>query len=168
MRKLAMTIIAMVVMMAMTVGAYADGMTADKAKNIAFKDAGLNASQVKALEVDYDDEDKVWEVEFKGKRNKNEYDYDIASSGLIVKKSIDYKYKKNKSKKKIGKKKARQKVAKASGISYKVIKKGSCKYKYKERKGEYTIKFRKGHYKYEYEVLAPNGKIIEMEYKYVK
>ena len=32
----------------------------------------------------------------------------------------------------------------------------------------YEVKFRKGHYKYDYEVLAPTGKIIEYSKNYVK
>ena len=62
--------------------------------------------------------------------------------------------------------KARKKVAKASGKSYNVVKKGTCKYTYKKKQGKYKVKFRDGSYKYEYELQAPNGKIIEWEYEY--
>ena len=50
----------------------------------------------------------------------------------------------------------------------KVIKKGTCKYEYEKNEGTYEVKFRSGKYKYDYEVLAPTGKVIEYEKKYVK
>ena len=36
----------------------------------------------------------------------------------------------------------------------------------KKKQGKYKVKFRDGSYKYEYELQAPNGKIIEWEYEY--
>ena len=48
-----------------------------------------------------------------------------------------------------------------------MVKKGTCKYTYKEKEGKYKVKFRTTNYKYEYELQAPNGKIIEWEYEYI-
>jgi uncharacterized membrane protein YkoI len=137
-------------------------ITQKKAVSIALKDAGLKSSQVYGLEAERDG--NRYEVEFHRSSNKAEYSYDISRArGTILEKSVEYKVKKSTSKKKIGVKKARMKVAKFSGISYKTIKKGSCRYEYDDRHGEYTVKFRKGDYRYKYELLAPNGKILEYE-----
>lgn len=62
---------------------------AEKAKNIALKNAGLKASQVKfaRVELDKDDGRQKYEVEFHS--NGKEYDYEIdAKTGEII--SVDY------------------------------------------------------------------------------
>ena len=63
---------------------------------------------------------------------------------------------------------ARKKVAKRSGISYKIISKGTCRYEYDDGEGVYEIKFRTGGKAYEYEVLAPTGKIVEFDWELLK
>lgn len=173
MRKWIITCIAVVMVMAMAGTAFAAGgsgdITGSKAKSIALKNAKLTKSQTRAMEAELDQKDGVWEVEFIKKKNKAEYEYEIdAVTGKIMKKSVDYKYKKNDSKSKIGKKKARKKVAKFAKIKYPIVKKGTCRYEYDDREGTYDVKFRKGNRKYDYEVLAPTGKIIEYSWKYVK
>ena len=159
---------ALALVMTMSASAFADGSMIgnDAALKKALKNAGLKKSEVKRIETEYDDEDFVYEVEFVQRSNSKSFDYEIsAGSGKILKKSVDYKYKRNSSRKKIGKKAAMKKVAKASGISYKTISKGTCRYEYDDGKGTYEIKFRKSGRAYEYEVLAPTGKIIEYEWK---
>ena len=144
----------------------AKAITKGAALNIALKNAGLSKSKVRIIEVDV--EKGSVEIEFVRLSNKAKYEYEIATKdGRILEKSVDFKYKKSKSKKKIGKKKARKIVAKAVGKSYNVVKKGSCKYQYKKKCGKYEVKFRSGNYKYEYELLAKNGKIVEYEYEYI-
>ena len=161
------TALAMIVMMSVSVFAGAVSSN-DAALQTALSNAKLKKSQVKKIEVDYDNDDgiAVYEVEFTKKSNGKEYAYEItADTGTIVKKSVENRYKKNSSHKKIGKKAARKKVAKSSGISYKIISKGTCVYEYEKRKGTYEIRFTDGSRAYEYEVLAPNGKIMEYEWK---
>jgi len=173
MKRIATVVMAFIVAVSMGTVVFgqeaeATGISMDKAKSIAFGNAGTSAGGVRALEAEYDDEDGVFEIEFIKKKNRAEYSYDIAATdGKILKKSVDYKYKATKSKKRIGKKKAFKKVAKYSKISYSTVKKGKCKFKKKKRGSKYEIKFRKGSYIYEAEVLARNGKIIEWEYKYI-
>lgn len=67
-----------------------------------------------------------------------------------------------------GTKSARKKAASLTGVKYKTVKKGSCKYKYKKKQGKYTVKFKSGGYRYEVEVLAPTGAIIELEMEATK
>lgn len=169
MRTVMTALVALVMVMAMGATAFAAGITSnDEALNKALKNCKLKRSQVKRVEVDYDREDGVYEIEFAKKNSKKEYDYEIvAATGTIVKKSVDYNLKRNTSHKKIGKKAARKKVAKSSGISYKIISKGSCRYEYDDRKGVYEIRFTKGNRVYEYDVLAPTGKILEYEWKVI-
>ena len=113
--------------------------------------------------------EKKYEIEFIKEKNKAEYDYSISKkSGRILEKSIDYIYKHNSSKKKIGKKAAMKKVAKYTKTKLKIVKKGICTYEYEDNEGTYTVKFKKGNYFYDCELLAPTGKIIEFEKEYVK
>ena len=150
-----------------TTAAAPKGINADAALSIALRDAGLSKAGARILELDME-EGRSIEIEFIKSSNKAKYEYETAvSNGRILEKSVEFKYKKTKSKKKIGKKKARKLVAKAAGINYNTVKKGTCQYKYKKRLGKYEVKFRSGSYKYEYELLAKNGKIVEFEYEYI-
>ena len=159
------TALAMVITMSVSVFAGAV-RSYDAALVTALNNAGLKRSQVKRVEAEYDAEDGVYEVEFTTKSYGKEYAYEIpADTGAIVKKSVENKYKKNSSHKKIGKKAARKKVAKSSGISYKIISEGTCTYEYDNGKGTYEIRFTDGSRDFEYEVLAPTGKILEHEWK---
>lgn len=129
---------------------------------IALKDVGLKKSQVIKTEVEA--KKNVVEVEFTQKSAKAEYEYAIEkSSGKIIEKEVDYAYKHNASKAKIGKTAALKKVAKASGFKYSIVKKAKCKYTYKKNEGKYEVTFRHNGYKYEYKLLACNGKVIELE-----
>lgn len=142
------------------------GITMEKAKSIALKDAKLKKSKVRAMKAEYDD--GVFEVEFRKKKNKAKYEYDISSAGRILKKSIDYRYKHIYSTKRIGKAKAQKKAAKYAKVKLSRVKKGTCRYEYDDGEGTYTVKFRKGKYRYEVELLAPTGKVIEYTKKYRK
>lgn len=64
-------------------------ITMSQAKAIAFKDAGVSASQVYdlSLDKDYDDGRVIYEVSFKA--NGYEYDYEISTTGKILKRDID-------------------------------------------------------------------------------
>ena len=165
-------VIAAVIVLTMSAAVFAgEGTkTGSDALGIALKDAGLRKSDVKMVEVEADERDgcSTFEIEFIAKADKTEYEYEIAAdSGRILEKSVEYKYKHSKSKKKIGKRAAIKAVSKFSGIKRSVIKKGTCKYTYKHREGRYKIEFNKADFRYEYEVLAPTGKIIEFEYEII-
>ncbi len=161
---------ALVMIMAMSASAFAAGISSeDAALKKALKNAGLKESKVTVTDTEYDSEDKTYDVEFIKNSNGKEYSYEIsATTGKILEKSVDFRYKRNSSRDKIGKKAARKKVAKFSGISYKTIKKGTCFYDYDDGKGVYEVKFKKGNKRYEYDVLAPTGKIIEYSWKLIK
>ena len=110
-----------------------------------------------------------YEVEFKSKKKRNEYEYKIAvDSGIIKEAEAEYTHRLNTSKDRIGEEAALQRVVDFSGKSLSVVSSGTCRYKKDGLEWIYEVKFRSGHYKYEYDVLAPNGKIIETEKKYRK
>ena len=70
-------------------------ITADRAKEIALKDAGLTAGQVTFIRahLDWDDGRRVYDVEFYNTANYTEYDYEIdASTGAILSKNFDAEY----------------------------------------------------------------------------
>lgn len=176
MKKLFVVLLASLLSLAFAASAYADTFTSattntntskltrSDAIGIALNDAGFKKSQVVGLETE--SEKNLIKVEFKKKNKKTEYEYKIAvKDGTILKKEIEYAYKHNCSRAKVGKKAALKKVAKASGIDYSIIKKGKCSYTYKKCKGKYEIVFKYQGYKYEYELLAPTGKITEWEMK---
>jgi hypothetical protein len=118
----------------MSFTSFADSLDEKGAIAAAVKDAGLSMNKISRLEAEKDG--GIYEIEFVRTDNGTEYDYEIsAASGKILEKSVDYRYERNKSKKKIGKKAARKKASAVSGVSYKKIKKGSCKYKYKKKQG---------------------------------
>ena len=166
MRRIGIGVLTVIMMVGMSTTVFgASSISESEALDIALNSAGLTKAKAKNIEVEK--EKNHYDVEFDKKSNSAEYNFEIAANdGKIWEKSVEYKYKKNKSKKKIGKTKARKIVAKASNTSYNVVKKGTCKYTYKEKEGKYKVKFRTTNYKYEYELQAPNGKIIEWEYEY--
>lgn len=140
----------------------AASVTSDQAVARAIKDAKLKRSKICALEVEYDDGE--YEIEFKRKSDRSEYDYTIsAGSGKILEANVDYKHRIDRSRNKIGKKAARKKAAKYVGCKLAKVKRGSCRYKKDGGEWIYKIKFKSGSYYHEIEVLAPTGKIVEAE-----
>ncbi|MBQ2677424.1 MAG: PepSY domain-containing protein [Firmicutes bacterium] len=165
-RRVSIITLAVIVVIAMSASAFAGSLTKKEAVKKALNDAHTTKAGVYGLEAELDD--GKYEIEFTKKKNNAEYDYEIKKTGRILEKSVDYVYKHNYSKHKIGKKAAKKKVAKFSGIKYSIINSGTCWFELDDGEGHYEVKFRKGHYKYDYEVLAPTGKIIEYSKNYVK
>jgi len=165
-RRTSVIALAVILMIAMTASAFAGSLTKKEAVNKALKDAGTSKSKVYALQSERDG--NKYEIEFIKKKNNAEYDYEISVGGRILEKNVDYVYRHNSSRSKIGKNAARKKVSKFSGIKLSIVSNGSCRYEYDDGEGIYEVKFRKGHYKYDYDVLAPTGKIIEYSRDYVR
>ena len=162
-RRLFTMLTACVMALCMSCPAFASAYTLKDATNTALKDAGLTAGKVYKLEAEKDDGE--YEVEFRQIGTNTEFEYDISRSGKILEKSVKYSYTPIKSKKKISRKSARKIVAKASGIKYRTVKKGTCKYCRKAKVGYYRIKFCTKKYKFEYKLLAKTGKIIKYKYE---
>ncbi len=169
-RRTILTMLGMLLILVMSAQAFAaGGLTSKQAVAKAIKDAGVAGSDVIRLETEK--ENGRFEIEFVNKRNSASYEYEIsASSGRILERSIDYAYRRNASKDKVGKTQARKNAAKAAGIRYSAIKNCVCTYEYdaKEKEGTYEVKFKNGNYRYEIEILAPTGKVIEFDMEYRK
>lgn len=167
MRRITAAAALIVMTIAMTVSSFAaSGISLKKAEKIALKDAGVKRSQVKNFESERDG--GKYEVEFVKKSNGTEFSYEISQKGKILEKSVDYVYEKNSSTDKIGKKAARKKAAAHSGVSYNKVKKGTCRYEYDDGEGKYEVNFKSGKYRYEYDILAPNGTVMEYDRKLIK
>ena len=162
-------LLALIMVVTMSMPVFACGIDSKAALNKALKNAHLKKSQITRIDTDYNSENCTYEIAFTRKSNGKHYEYRVsAASGKILEKEVDYKHKKNSSRKKIGVKAARKKVARFSGIDFKIIKAGTYKYKYENREGFYEIRFRKGNLLYEYEVVAPTGKVKEYEWKLIR
>ena len=140
----------------------------DAAVSKALKNAGTTRSAVWELECERDSDDgiTVYEVEFI--KGSTEYSYTInAKTGNIREKSVEYRYVPS-SKARIGKTAAKNKVFSFSGINRNKVSGLVCYYDYDDGKEIYEVKFRKGNYRYEYDVNARSGKIVEYSKEYKK
>ena len=157
--------------MIMSMGAAAFGASyigKDAAVSKALKNAGTTRSAVWELECERDSDDgiTVYEVEFI--KGSTEYSYTInAKTGNIREKSVEYRYVPS-SKARIGKTAAKNKVFSFSGINRNKVSGLVCYYDYDDGKEIYEVKFRKGNYRYEYDVNARSGKIVEYSKEYKK
>ena len=136
-------------------------VTKEEAKLIALRNAKLKQKQVKSIKVKK--KGSCYEVEFIRKSNKVRYEYDIyIHSGGVREEELEYPHARNTSKSKISKAAAYKIVAKKSGFSLAKVKNGSIQYKKDDGEWTYVIKFNVSHCKYEYTLLAPSGKLIEV------
>jgi len=167
MKRLVSVVLAVIMVMAMSSSVFAASVDTNGAQSIALKNAKLTKAQVKNLKVKYDRDDAEFDVKFVRKSDGAKFSYEIRkSNGKIYDKSIDYKYKRNSSRKKIGQLAAQKKAAKSAGVSLAVVKNGKCKYEYDDGEGIYEVEFRNGKYKYEIEILAPTGKVTDYSWEY--
>lgn len=94
--KLLSVVLALAAVFSLAVPSLAADVNADKAKQIALKDAGYSAKQVEYIRAEYDVDDgvKVWNVDILAKDSKGrlvDYDYEIsAKSGRILEKDREY------------------------------------------------------------------------------
>ena len=137
-----------------------------KAKEIAFKRAGITADQAKFVtcQFDYDDGVAVYEVEFFF--DKAEYSCDVnAKTGKVIKFEIDTlgvnvpdadaNY--------IGKAKAKQIAFEHAGVSESKAKKVKVEFDFDDGVAKYDVEFHADKVDYDYEINALNGKIIKAE-----
>ena len=134
----------------------------------ALKNAGASRSQVWELECEKDKDDgvTVYDVEFK--KGSTEYSYKInAKTGNIREKTVEYIYRYS-SAGLIGKTAAINRALSFCGIPKTAITELTCRYDYDDGKEIYEVKFRKGNYRYEYDVNARSGKVVEYSREYSK
>ena len=94
MKKLTAMVLALVMVLALTAGAFAAGrLTKDEAKKIALDKAGVTAAEATFTKarLDYDDGREEYEFEFFA--NGREFDIDVdADSGRVVKFDVERSY----------------------------------------------------------------------------
>lgn len=169
MKRIVSVVLAVIMVLAMSSSVFAASKvnSNNAAQNIALKNAKLSKSQVQQIRVKYDREDGEYDVKFVRKSNGSKFDFEIRkSNGRIIEKSIDYKYKRNSSRKKVGKVAAQKAAAKAAAVKLSVVQRGKCRYEYDDGEGIYEVEFRNGNYKYDIEILAPTGKVIDYNWEY--
>ena len=139
-----------------------------KAKKIALKNAGKKKSEVSKLTARLDKDDEEYEVKFRTKTHK--YEYDITEvKGKIHEKDIKLiKRVKSKGKKLIGKKKALKIALKNAGVKKKNAK--GIEVELEKEKGVrfYDVEFRAGSKEYDYEIDAERKTILEKSVENIK
>jgi len=169
-RTIITLMLSLILVMAMGTSVFAaSSLTQKEAVAKAIRDSGVKQANVSRLDAELDE--GKYEIGFRSKASGTKFDYEISKkSGKILEKSVDYAYKHNASKSKVGKAEARKAAAKKAGVKYSAVKDCKCTYEYdkKKKEGTYEVKFKNSSYRYEIEVLAPTGKVIELEKEYVK
>lgn len=135
----------------------------DEAKQKAFSHAGVSASQVSGVKVDWDD--GHYDVEFRV--GATEYDYEInAKTGAIIKyekdtEDDDHHSTSTSTSSYIGRDAAMQKALSHAGLSESDV--YELEVELDEEDGIYEVSFETKSYEYEYEVQATTGKILKAE-----
>ena len=145
--------------------AAAKKITLNDAKQIALKHAKLTAKQVKFIKAksDIENRKKVYDIEFY--KGKTEYDYEIsATTGKILEYDHDVEnFKAPSQKTKISLSKAKSIALKHAKLTAKQVKFTKARTDYDDGRKVYDIEFTKGNKKYEYEISASTGKILEYD-----
>lgn len=141
---------------------------ADKATAVAYKHAGVSASDVRKVEVDFDYDNGVaiYEVEFK--IGNTEYDYDInAATGAVVKakKETDDDYKGSESigqsANYISENQAKSIAFKHAGVSESSVQWAKVELEHNDGVTKYEVEFKVGNIEYDYDINAKSGTIIK-------
>ncbi len=181
-QKLSSLALALILVLSLSVTGFAADISAEKAKEIALKDAGLSAAQVSGLSVrtDYDDGVKYFDVSFyvqNANGSYTEYDYDIkASDGRILDKEADLErsvpYKPSQTPSggtEISAEQAKQIALKHFNVNGEDVKFTETKKDYDDGKAVYEIEFCEPYsVKYTCEVVASSGVVREAEKENVR
>ncbi len=138
----------------------------EKAKNVALRDAGLSASQVKFVKahVDFDDGRKVYDIEFY--HNNVEYDYEIdAATGKIREKDNDINnfVIPSPASTDVGLEKAKNIALKSAGLSASQVHFTKAKVDFEDGRKVYDIEFYRNNVEYSLEIDASSGKVREYD-----
>ena len=141
----------------------------DKAKAIALDHAGVSSSKAANVKVEYDKEDKEYEVDFRA--GDYEYDYTIAAySGKILSHDKEYDPVETKPKETqpketalIGKDKAKSIALKHAGFSAGDVTGLQVEFDKDDGVSVYEVEFNKDRKEYTYEIHGETGKILSWE-----
>lgn len=164
-RRLAAAAISVCLILTMSVSVFAAAVTKEDAVKTALADAGLKKSGTSRLTVQKDGQD--YEIEFRDKKTGDKYEYEISiQTGRILEAETEYKHALNNSGEKVGKTKVIAAAAKKAGVKKSTVKKGTCRYKKEDGEWVYELKFKTKSCRYEIEILAPTGAVIEYSREY--
>ena len=159
-RKVFVVTLALVMVLTMSVSAFADSkISMKKAFSIALENAKLTSDEVRRVEKEWDD--GAYSIEFTKKGSRTEYEYEISASGKILEKSVDYNRAKVYGKKKLTKEDAINKVVDFSGFKKSTVKNGTVTLEKDDGQWVYEVRFDTKSYHYEYDVHGRTGKILE-------
>ena len=148
-------------------------LSAEKARDIALKHAGVASSDVRSWDCDLDDEHgrKVYEVEFKA--GNTEYDYEIdAVSGEILQSNAEPHDAQPKethpntdtvSSGRLSESEVRSIVLKHANVSSSEVTNWDCELDTDDGVTIFEIEFKAGGYEYDYEVNAMTGSILQYD-----
>ena len=148
-----------------------DGLiTAEKAQEIAYADAGVKSSQteLKKCKLDEDDGEWLYEVEFRS--GKNEYEYEInAKTGKILSRDMEIREPSGAtsgvavSGSLITDERALEIACSDAGVKSGQAELKKCKLDEDDGEWLYEVEFRSGKNEYEYEIDAKTGKILSRD-----
>ncbi len=148
-------------------------LSAEKARDIALKHAGVASSDVRSWDCDLDDEHgrKVYEVEFQA--GNTEYDYEIdAVSGEILQSNAELHDAQPKethpntdtvSSGRLSESEVRSIVLKHANVSSSEVTNWDCELDTDDGVTIFEIEFKAGGYEYDYEVSALTGSILQYD-----
>lgn len=142
-------------------------ITAEKAKEIAFKHAGVSAASVSFVrsELDYDDGRAKYDIEFYS--NNTEYDYEIsAATGEVLSYDRDienYSYVPAAQGMQITAERAKEIALKHAGVSAAAATFVRSKLDYDNGIAKYDVEFYSNNTEYDYEIAAANGEILSFD-----
>ena len=139
----------------------------ERAKEIAFRHAGVNADDIREMEVelDFDDGKMLYELEFKVQNREFEYDID-AKSGEILKYEVDGRAEQGgqrPSTEYIGLSNAEDIAFKHAGVSRNQVRDLDSELERDDGKVYYEVDFEVGNTEYEYDIDAVTGRILDYE-----
>ncbi len=150
-----------------------DGVTLEKAKEIALADAGVENAEFKKAKTDYDDGRKVYELEFY--TDSAEYEYEIdAQTGSITDKDVDYRSNKSSTGSSTGSgtsysltsDQAEEIVLADAGVSRSSVKYINSHIDKDDGIFVYEIEFVVNNTEYDYEINADNGAVVSKDVEY--
>ncbi len=143
-------------------GASSGDIGAEKAKSIAYADAGVSASDVVNVKVERDWDDGRWEYEIEFWSGSTEYDYEISGTDGTILKRESESHAVNASSV-ISAQAARDAALAHAGLSASDVWELEVDEELDDDRPHYDVEFKSGNMDYEYEIDAVSGSVLHYE-----